>query len=68
MNILLTVSCTKSAMETLIQIVKFAQSQQQKHQNDIFGITLFLIFKPLQKGCKETNVPALTKCTRHYIF
>ena len=54
-NLLLTLTCTKSMMETQIKGVKYAQSQQQRHRNDIFDLTLCFIFKRFHKERKKTK-------------
>ena len=39
----LTLTCLKSTIETLEKVVKYVQSQQYKHQNDIDVVLVFLL-------------------------
>ena len=65
MNIfLLTVTCKKPRMETQIERVKYAQRQQWRHRNDIFGVTLFLHSNVYTKNVKKKDVTV----TGHYIL
>ena len=38
-----------------MQGVKYVQSQQKRHGNDIFDVTLFFIFKRFHKERKKTK-------------
>ena len=38
------ITCSKLPIETLKQGVKYAQSQQQRHQYDVIGVVLVPLF------------------------